>query len=339
MASLISCLIPVYNGEKYLALALDSILNQTFQDFEIIVVDDGSTDKSHEILAAFAKKHSKIQVRRKENGGIVDALNHGLKFCTGKYIARMDCDDIAIEDRFETQISEFEKQKDAVAVGGYIRGMDESGNIAPGMGISPSRVTKTNLDTFPPIVANVQHSAGMFLRSAMQAVGGYRATFPHAEDYDLYLRLAPFGRFYNPPKAVIFYRQHNESVSARNLLLQETSAALSEMSAYARKLGLDDPGDEKHSLNLIEYNELLGDDLCPFDTMSRYIEFRMYRRLNPGNLPGKGEYGERVKRGILSFRSYKRKKDIQLNVRIVLSYIKSRLTMLPIFKNYIEFIK
>ena len=313
----VSCLIPVYNGERFLELALDSILTQSFADFEIVAVDDGSSDSSRSILDEYATRDSRVCVVGKSNGGIVSALNFGLGHCRGKFIARMDSDDIATPDRFETQVGVFESLSNAVAVGGFIQLIDETGDgmSAPG---SPSRVTRTRLDQFPPVVANVQHSAGMFLKKAMDAVGGYRANFPHAEDYDLYLRLAEHGRFYNPEKLVLYYRVHPGSLSMKNLDRQETSAVLAEMSAYARQAKLADPGDAERALDLEEYAELLG-ALCPKDTVRRYIDFRLWRRLTGAHDPGEVRYRRRILRSILDPKQYRSAMDRSLNRRITLS--------------------
>lgn len=277
MAPIISCLIPVYNSEPFLGAALQSIADQTVADFEVILVNDGSTDGSDATLADFAARDPRFKVFTKPNGGIVSALNHGLRHCTGTYVARMDGDDIALPDRFAFQIETFEKHPDAVAVGGHIQSVDANGNLI-GIAGSPSRVARTDLGSFPPKVANVQHSAGTFRRDALEKIGGYRSTFPHAEDYDLYLRLAPFGSFQNPAKLSIYYRVHAGSLSVRNLTRQETSAALAELSALARLAGRPDPGDEAAPLDVADYVARLG-DLASARTVQRYIDFRVWRRL------------------------------------------------------------
>lgn len=314
----ISCLIPVYNGERYLQAAMESILGQSFADFEVVVIDDGSTDRSAEMIEAIAARDPRVKLFCKPNGGIVSALNFGLERCEGAFVARMDADDIALPDRFAVQMAAFDIHPDAVAVGGLIQSVDGDGIpiSAPG---SPSRVTETRLDLFPPVVANVQHSAGTFLRSALASVGGYRGTFPHAEDYDLYLRLAPHGRFYNPPALVLYYRVHGASLSMVNLQTQERSAVLAELAARARAAGLPDPGDADRPLAIHDYNQRLGDDLCPVATIERYIEFRLWRRLAGARAPGEQSYRRRVLRGLVNPANHLSAHDRQLNRRIVLS--------------------
>ena len=313
----ISCLIPVFNGERYLELALDSILAQTFADWEIIAVNDGSTDSSLAILERYAAADSRLKIVSKPNGGIVSALNCGLAHCSGQLVARMDCDDIALPGRFAIQVATFEAHPDAVAVGGLIQTIDEDGKpiSAPG---SPSRVQKTDLSSFPPVVANVQHSAGTFLKSAMEAVGGYRTAFPHAEDYDLYLRLADHGNFYNPDRLVLYYRVHSSSLSMRNLERQETSAVLAELSAFARKAKIADPGDASAPLGVEDYVKPLG-ALYPEETVRRYIAFRMWRRIAGAGGDDEVHYRRSAVRGVLAPRNYTTSVDRGLNRRIILS--------------------
>lgn len=317
MSPLISCLIPVYNAQDFLEIALDSIQKQTFRDFEVVVVNDGSTDGSLKILEARAADDPRVRIFSKPNGGIVSALNHGLEHCRGRLVARMDADDIALPDRFAVQVATFEARADAVAVGGLIQSIDGHGRAIAPPG-SPSRVRVTDITGFPPVVANVQHSAGTFSRSALEEVGGYRANFPHAEDYDLYLRLAGRGAFYNPAKLVLYYRVHSASLSMMNLARQETSAVLAELSAYARREGLPDPGDADRPLSLEEYSALLG-DLCPENTIRRYIEFRIWRRLSGARAKDEPRYRRAVLRRLAMPSNNLSRMDRSLNRRIVLS--------------------
>ena len=98
----VSVLMPAYNSEKYIAEAIESILNQTFSDFEFIIINDGSTDKTAEIVNGYARADKRIKfINNKKNQGLIAVLNQGLDLCRGEYIARMDSDDIAINDRLE----------------------------------------------------------------------------------------------------------------------------------------------------------------------------------------------------------------------------------------------
>src|SRR4051812_10668575 len=101
---LISVVMPVYNCQRYLASAIGSILTQSYADFEFVIVDDGSTDRSREIIEGFAKKDSRVKLISRPNTGIVGALNDGVAAARGKYIARMDADDISMPERFQKQL-------------------------------------------------------------------------------------------------------------------------------------------------------------------------------------------------------------------------------------------
>ena len=106
---LVSVVMPVYNAQKYLNKAIDSILAQTYKDFEFIIINDGSTDNSLQIIKKYQKKDKRIIVKNKKNKGIVAALNDGIKLSRGKYLARMDADDISLPSRFEVQVNFMEK--------------------------------------------------------------------------------------------------------------------------------------------------------------------------------------------------------------------------------------
>jgi len=225
----VSCLLPVYNGEAFLREAIRSIQAQSFTDFEIVVVDDGSTDGTPEILAQLASDDPRIRVRRQPNGGIVAALNAGIELCRGEFIARMDADDIALPDRFEVQVRHLEAHPGCVLVGGVAKQLAPDGSMLGGTTGGRHRVT--DLNVFPPKVAVSMHPLIMVRRAALAEIGGYRADFPHAEDYDLFIRLAKLGTIDNPDQAVLIYRRHEGAISLKHLELQERSAALAEVEA------------------------------------------------------------------------------------------------------------
>jgi len=226
----VSCLLPVYNGEVFLEEAIASILGQTFGDFEIVVVDDGSTDGTADILARLARADPRIRVHRQANGGIVAALNAGLGLCRGEFVARMDADDIALPDRFEVQVRYLDEHQNCVLVGGVAKNLAPDGSMTGG-GTTGGRHLLTDLSVFPPKVAVSMHPLVTVRREALVAIGGYRSDFPHAEDYDLFIRLAKLGTVDNPDRAVLIYRRHEGAISLKHLELQERSAALAEVEA------------------------------------------------------------------------------------------------------------
>ncbi len=229
MSPRISCLMPVYNGEQYLDEAIGSILAQTLTDFEFVIVDDGSRDATPDILARHAAADGRIRVVTQANGGIVAALNAGLAQCRGDYVARMDADDIAVPERFEKQARYLDSHPGCVLVGGLARGLGPSGELyALTKG---GRHSRTDLGVFPPRVAVSVHPLITVRRSALEAIGGYSGDFPHAEDYDLFIRLARLGTVDNPPEVMLHYRRHAGALSVKHLDVQERSAAMAEVTA------------------------------------------------------------------------------------------------------------
>jgi glycosyltransferase involved in cell wall biosynthesis len=270
----ISVLMPVYNNDRYVADAVDSILNQTVDDFEFIIVDDGSTDQTSAILSQYENRDARIRVIRRSNGGIVSALNEGLAFCGGEYIARMDGDDIAYSNRFALQMDYLDKHPDCVVVGGIFMGIDEEGKT-----LGPYRFVRnkvTSFRTFPIQVALTVHPLAMIRKQALLALGGYRATFPHAEDYELFLRISKYGRVHNLNEILLNYRNHEQSVSRRHVELQEMAMAYAELaalSAYRNALDVVKP-----QMSFDEARHAL-DRMFPRQLIEAYVEFRIWRRI------------------------------------------------------------
>lgn len=225
----ISMPLPCYNGEKFLKEALRSIAEQTFADFEIVFVNDGSTDGSLAIARRFAATEARMRIIDQDNGGIVAALNAALASCRGEYVARMDADDVSFPDRFAYQLDHLDRNPGCVVVGGFA--VDDP--LLAGSAISSRNRNhrRTDLRAFPPRVASALHPLIMIRRSALVAIGGYRDGFAHAEDYDLYIRLRAYGTIDNPRKHMLFYRRHDDAISVRHLEIQEQAAAAAEYDA------------------------------------------------------------------------------------------------------------
>ncbi len=231
----VSCLIPVYNAESYLEEALKSILNQSFEDWEMIVVNDGSSDRSLDIINDLARFDPRIIIINQQNSGIVAALNNGLKQCRGEYVARMDADDFSFTNRFSDQVNYLDTHPSCVCVGGFAT--EYMSATTPGRTTTGGRHRKSDLTIFPPKVAVAMHPLIMVRRKDLTEIGGYRAEYPHAEDYDLYIRLAERGSIDNPEIPMLFYRRHAGAVSIKHLELQERSAVMAEVDGYERATG------------------------------------------------------------------------------------------------------
>lgn len=187
---LISVLFPTYNVGEYLEEAIKSILNQTYQNLEIIIVDDCSTDNTLEIIKYFAKIDNRIQYyRNKKNRQITYCLNKSLKYVTGDYIARMDGDDIALPDRFEKQLEFLEKRGDIGLVGTHELNIDSDGNI---VGRNKKITNEELLQNSQLLASPVPHPTWLARKIIFDKVGGYYTHSP-AQDYDFLLRMSSLG--------------------------------------------------------------------------------------------------------------------------------------------------
>jgi glycosyltransferase involved in cell wall biosynthesis len=232
-APLISVLMPVYNAQRYIAKAVESILTQTFGDFEFIIIDDGSTDSSPGILRKYAARDPRIKLISRPNTGYVRALNEALALARGEFVARMDADDVAMSDRFERQASFLRGNPDVVLLGGAQELIDASGCLL----LCPSvLVTNDQLQAaFLEGKTEICHPTAMIRRKAMVDAGGYDESLRPAEDLDLWLRLAEIGKVANLPDFIIQYRIHDKSESSANIDLQIRKAYEATERAWKRR--------------------------------------------------------------------------------------------------------
>jgi hypothetical protein len=236
----ISVLMPVYNAVRFVADAIESVLAQTLKEFEFIIIDDGSTDGSTDLLRRFSGQDTRIRLVSRPNTGFVAALNEGLLLAHGRYVARMDADDISLPDRFAKQVAFLESHPDVAVVGGAIRFLTEDGLSTSGFNPppSPASVRKALLHD-----SALAHPTVMMRREALAAVGNYRRAFLAAEDYDLWLRLSERYDLANLEDVVLHYRQHADQVSVRRVCHQVFSRLAAQVSASARRQTGKDPAD------------------------------------------------------------------------------------------------
>jgi glycosyltransferase involved in cell wall biosynthesis len=212
----VTVLLPVFNAQKYIESAVQSILNQTFTDFELIVINDGSTDQSLAILQKLAQKDARINLISRPNTGYVTALNEGLAKAKGEFIARMDADDICLPDRFEKQLAYLRANPECVLLGTNVAQMDQAGSLIgpmPDIAFGHDNINHALLRRGWPIV----HPAVMMRTSAVKDVGGYLVELCPNEDHDLFLKLGEVGRLENLPEILVHYRKHESSESAKKL--------------------------------------------------------------------------------------------------------------------------
>lgn len=210
----ISILMSVYNGGIFLAPALESMLGQTFSDFECILIDDASTDSTSQVLADFAARDSRVQViKNSTNLGLTASLNKGLAFSKGRYIARMDADDIALPGRFMTQYWFMEEHPDVAACGSWISVIDEQGQL-----LGEKNLALSYEDIKKKMLFNNQfiHSTLFFRADILKENGGYNEFFKKSQDYELMLRLSSKYPVVNLREKLLQFRLYKSSLSWMN---------------------------------------------------------------------------------------------------------------------------
>jgi glycosyltransferase involved in cell wall biosynthesis len=223
---------PVYNGERYVADAIESVLEQTFDDFELVVIDDGSTDRTNAILGGYAREDPRIVIHKQANSGFVPALNRGCGLARAIYIARIDADDLAMRRRLEIQVRFLDAKPELGVVGSAVTLIDSDGNALWNESYPldhPDIVAV--LDRFCPFI----HSTVMIRRPLLAAVGGYRPMFGDAADLDLWLRLSECTRLANLPDVLASYRLHDAQATARRLEQMALSALIARAARRVRR--------------------------------------------------------------------------------------------------------
>ncbi|MDO5012825.1 MAG: glycosyltransferase family 2 protein, partial [Pseudomonadota bacterium] len=181
----VSVLMPAYNSEKYVAQAIESILNQTFTDFEFIIINDGSTDDTPKIVREYAARDPRIKfIDNAQNQGLIAVLNQGLDLCTGEYIARMDSDDISHPERFQLQVEYLDANPNVGVIGAWAR------LFGARDGVYKYKPVVRLLDALI-YGANVAHPAAMIRTSVLRNNKiYYNPKYPHAEDYGFWVSIA-----------------------------------------------------------------------------------------------------------------------------------------------------
>jgi len=237
----ISVAMSVYNGERFLREAIESVLAQTFGDFEFLIVDDGSSDGSRAILEAYAAADPRIRLIVRENRGLIASLNQLIAEARAPLVARMDADDICKPERFERQFAFLRANPEYGVVGCLTEDIDENG--APHVLVWRDHPLDHEafvraIDTGASLLC---HPAVIFRREAVLRAGGYHAAFRHCEDLDLWLRLATLTRLGNVPERLIRYRHYPDQVSCRHATEQQIGAAVARIAYQERKAGRCDP--------------------------------------------------------------------------------------------------
>jgi glycosyltransferase involved in cell wall biosynthesis len=249
----ISVVLAVYNGAHGIRAAVQSVLAQSVSDFELIVVDDGSTDETPGILSGLQQSDSRIRVVRQENRGLSASLNRAIGMARGTYIARQDADDISLPERFAHQVAWLDNQPAVAALGTAADVIDSAGRVVGSLTVRHGMVeVKHALTT---LRSTPVHGSMMIRKAALDATGGYREAFRAGQDYDLWLRLSARFGIDNLPGVLYRWRLNPEGVYATRRAMQLHYAGVALAFARERAKGLED------SYALLEH---CGGDLAAF---------------------------------------------------------------------------
>lgn len=278
---MISVIMSVFNTAKYVGEAIESVLKQTYTNFEFIIVDDASTDNSLEIIRKYESQDPRVIVITNEvNLGISKSRNRGLAIARGEYIANMDSDDINMVDRFELQVNHFASNPDTLVLGGRHKVIDAQGNEQPNTWSFPENVFRW--DTLTTKVA-VTHSCMMVKTDYIREIGGYPEGIENAIDRGLFQRMALAQKFYmkNLNDFLVNYRIHSDSTSQKRTNLQTENSRMVRKLAIESVLGRNIPNDEFTTI-FEKYPAFISADLSK-RANSMYIEFykKYIKRFRP----------------------------------------------------------
>lgn len=242
---LVTVLMPVFNGGAYLGDAIESILNQSFRDFEFIIINDGSTDHTSSILHRYERRDGRICIYHQENRGLIASLNRGCSLARGKYVARMDADDISLPERLRKQVQQMEARPEIGVLGTWVEYIDNKSAPQESwrMPTSPGFIGWSLL--FGNCLA---HPSVMMRREVLERLGFYKAEALHAEDYDLWIRASVVTRIANIPEVLLQRRVWEESVCSRYSDAQEELVRRVMRSKISELVGTEVPGEEIISL-------------------------------------------------------------------------------------------
>lgn len=251
----ISVLLPVRNGDLYLDQAIASLAAQSWRDFEIIAVDNGSRDRSPEILRAWAEREPRLRLFRRERKGLAATLNYAAAQARAPLLARLDCDDMALPRRLEVQHGWLARRPELGLVGCLAELIDRRGaRIELAASPTDDRSIQESLRSRCTFV----HSSVMMRRSLFEQAGGYRNGLKYAEDFDLWCRMAETTKLAIVPQVLVCYRLHPGSTSSHHPERMAIGAACVRAAAEARRRGLADPLDDGR-LRLRKSLTLLGE--------------------------------------------------------------------------------
>jgi glycosyltransferase involved in cell wall biosynthesis len=224
----VSVILPAFNAAATLHAAVESILRQTYTNIELICIDDGSNDSTLEVLNTF-NDDPRLNIISRGNRGLIASLNEGIDASTGKYIARMDADDISLKERIEKQVNFLESHSSVVALGGAIHEFDETGFI--NVKTNPTHNEELQFHSLHKIP--IWHPTAMFRADVVKTFGvRYNAEYPHAEDVKFWFELSKLGELANLEDVLLNYRRSDGQASKKHNKVQRASANKARLELY-----------------------------------------------------------------------------------------------------------
>ncbi len=262
----ISVILPAYNSEKYLGIAIKSILNQSFSNFELIIIDDGSTDNTSFVIKSFIDPRI-IYIKNEKNLGLSKSFNIGINRSTGEYIARMDADDISVLDRFQKQIGFLEKNPDIGIVGTAVTLIDENAKKTG----SSSKASANTLIKWSSLFSTPMHHPTVMGRAEIFRNNLYDENLLNSEDYELWGRLL-FDKqikFANLKEPLLLYRVYRNSFTQKLGTEKKKNSALNSIKNIERYIKLEEK--EKNTIvSIRQQNKVSAGDLL--------TAFHMYKK-------------------------------------------------------------
>ncbi|NQV00083.1 MAG: glycosyltransferase [Parcubacteria group bacterium] len=271
-----SVIMSVYDGERYLAESIESILNQTFSDLEFIIIDDGSIGNSLNIIKEYQRKDSRIKIIiNKTNIGLTKSLNRGIKLAQGRYIARQDTDDVSLPQRLAKQYSFLEKNKDILLCGTNFDYIDERGNVLQ----RKSDIFPTSFNSLKKILPTKNcliHASITFRNNDIY----YRDKFYYAQDYDLYLNIiSQKCKISNLPNKLVLYRLDPDAISVTHKTSQKKFSEIARK-FYRQRMqkGIDKYKFLNKDKILAERNEKSAKKIAIEDKIKFYLKNKEYKK-------------------------------------------------------------
>ncbi|MDF1756310.1 MAG: glycosyltransferase [Verrucomicrobiales bacterium] len=234
---LLTVILPAYNAEVHLAEAINSVISQTFSDFELIIIDDGSTDRTGEIINEIDDSRIRL-IQHKQNAGLIAALNEGIALAKSEFVARMDADDVCEPSRFEEQLEFFDQNPDVGVLGTAIRMIDSESR--PGK-IFEMPLSRDEVEWALPLLCPLAHPTVMMRTDVVKKAAGYSSGAELAEDYDLWGRISAHVGIANLSSPLLKLRKHPGSVTSSRAQDHLTASALVSKSITDNYLGENTP--------------------------------------------------------------------------------------------------